>query len=68
MLTIQPNARTIPAVRAEIAQSSEASSVIARRHGVSAETVHKRTPVRSCRHRSLTSTRCTKLVVPLSHS
>jgi transposase InsO family protein len=41
MLQIDPNARTTPAVRAEIARSSEPSGVLARRHGVSAETVRK---------------------------
>ena len=41
MLQIHPNARTTPAVRAEIARSSEASGVLARRFGVSAETVRK---------------------------
>src|SRR5215211_3406037 len=41
MLQIHPNARTTPAVRAEIARSGEASGVLAKRHGVSAETVRK---------------------------
>jgi transposase-like protein len=41
MLAIHPNARTTPAVRAEIARSSERSGVLARRYGVSAETVRK---------------------------
>ena len=41
MLSIHPNARTTPAVRAEIARSSEPSGVLARRFGVSAETVRK---------------------------
>jgi transposase len=41
MLSIHPNARTTPAVRAEIARSSERSGVLADRHGVSAETVRK---------------------------
>jgi hypothetical protein len=39
MLAIHPNARTTPAVRAEIACSSERSGVLARRYGVSTETV-----------------------------
>ncbi|GJE55573.1 IS481 family transposase ISBxe4 [Methylobacterium thuringiense] len=54
MLAIHPNARTTPAVRAEIARSSEASSVLARRYGVSAETIRKwrhRGPT-DCRDRS----------------
>ena len=41
MLSIHPNARTTPAVRAEIARSHESSSVLARRFGVSTETVRK---------------------------
>src|SRR5215211_864044 len=41
MLQIHPNARTTPAVRAEIARSSEPSGVLARRYGVSAETIRK---------------------------
>ncbi|HYH46850.1 MAG TPA: IS481 family transposase [Thermoanaerobaculia bacterium] len=41
MLQIHPNARTTPAVRAEIARSGEPSGVLARRYGVSAETVRK---------------------------
>ncbi len=41
MLHIQPNARTTPATRAEIARSSEPSGTVARRYGTSAETVRK---------------------------
>jgi transposase InsO family protein len=41
MLHIHPNARTTPATRAEIARSAEPSGVLARRYGVSAETVRK---------------------------
>ncbi len=41
MLHIHPNARTTPAVRAEIARSRERSGVLAKRYGVSAETVRK---------------------------
>ncbi len=41
MLQIHPNARTTPAVRAEIARSAEPSGVLAKRYGVSAETVRK---------------------------
>ncbi len=41
MLQIHPNARTTPAVRAEIARSGEPSGVLAKRYGVSAETVRK---------------------------
>ena len=39
MLQIHPNARTTPAVRAEIARSSEPTGVLARRYGVSTETL-----------------------------
>ena len=39
MLQIHPNARTTPAVRAEIARSDEPSGVLARRYGVSTEIV-----------------------------
>ncbi len=41
MLTIHPNARTTPAVRAEIARSPDRSGVLASRYGVSAETIRK---------------------------
>src|ERR671920_2220774 len=41
MLQIHPNARTTPAVRAEIARSDEPSGVLARRYGVSTETIRK---------------------------
>jgi transposase InsO family protein len=54
MLSIHPNARTTPAVRAEIARSSERSGVLAERYGVSTETVRKwrqRGPA-ECRDRS----------------
>jgi transposase InsO family protein len=54
MLAIHPNARTTPAVRAEIARASERSGVLAERYGVSTETVRKwrkRGPA-ECRDRS----------------
>src|SRR5918992_2924533 len=41
MLEIHPNARTTPAVRAEIARSGEPSGVLAKRFGVSTETIRK---------------------------
>ena len=41
MLQIHPNARTTPVVRAEIARSDEPTGVLARRYGVSTETVRK---------------------------
>jgi transposase InsO family protein len=41
MLQIHPNARTTPTVRAEIARSAEPTGVLARRFGVSTETVRK---------------------------
>src|ERR671913_428268 len=41
MLQIHPNARTTPAVRAEIARSGEPSGALAKRYGVSAETARK---------------------------
>ena len=54
MLSIHPNARTTPAVRAEIARSSEHSGVLAERYGVSTETVRKwrRRGPEDCRDRS----------------
>jgi transposase InsO family protein len=54
MLAIHPNARTTPAVRAEIARSSERSGVLAQRYGVSTETVRKwrRRGPGDCRDRS----------------
>src|SRR5215213_1784078 len=54
MLQIHPNARTTPAVRAEIARSGEPTGVLASRYGVSTETVRKwrkRGP-RACQDRS----------------
>src|SRR5688572_21143631 len=54
MLAIHPNARTTPAVRAEIARSGEPTGELARRHGISTETVRKwrkRGP-EDCRDRS----------------
>jgi transposase InsO family protein/transposase-like protein len=41
MLSIHPNARTTPAVRAEIARSTERSGILAQRYGVSTETIRK---------------------------
>ena len=41
MLAIHPNARTTPAVRAEIARSGEPSGVLARRFGVCTGTIRK---------------------------
>lgn len=41
MVQIHPQARTIPAVRAEIARSTEPASVVAKRYGISDETVRK---------------------------
>jgi transposase InsO family protein len=54
MLAIHPNARTTPAVRAEIARSSEPTGILARRYGVSTETIRKwrQRGVADCRDRS----------------
>ncbi len=41
MLHIHPNARTTPATRGEIARSTEPSGTVAKRYGISAETVRK---------------------------
>jgi transposase InsO family protein len=41
MLAIHPDARTTPAVRVEIARSSEPTGILARRFGVSTETIRK---------------------------
>ncbi len=41
MVQIHPQARTTPAVRAEIARSAEPASVVAKRYGISDETVRK---------------------------
>jgi transposase len=41
MLSIHPQARTTPAVRLEIALSSEPTGVLAKRFGVSTETIRK---------------------------
>src|SRR5918998_550162 len=54
MLAIHPSARTTPAVRAEIARSGEPTGELARRYGISTETVRKwrkRGPA-ECRDRS----------------
>src|ERR687894_2826089 len=54
MLAIHPNARTTPAVRAEIARSGEPTGVLAARYGVSTETVRKwrKRGAAECRDRS----------------
>jgi transposase InsO family protein len=54
MLAIHLNARTTPAVRAEIARSSEPTGILARRFGVSTETVRKwrKRGAADCRDRS----------------
>lgn len=54
MLAIHPNARTTPAVRAEIARSREPTGVLAQRYGVSAETIRKwrKRGAKDCRDRS----------------
>jgi transposase-like protein len=57
MLQIHPNARTTPAVRAEIARSQESSGALAKRFGVSAETIRKwrkRGPAQGSPHSGLT--------------
>ncbi|HEX6011311.1 MAG TPA: IS481 family transposase, partial [Geminicoccaceae bacterium] len=54
MLAIRPNARTTPAVRAEIARSREPAGELARRYAVSTEAIRKwrqRGP-EDCRDRS----------------
>src|SRR5690349_7671540 len=54
MLSIHPDARTTPVVRAEIARSAEPTGELAKRYGVSTETVRewrKRGPA-ECRDRS----------------
>ena len=54
MLAIHPNARTTPAVRAEIARSCEPTGVLAQRYGVSTETIRKwrNRGAKDCRDRS----------------
>jgi transposase-like protein len=41
MLSIHPQARTTPAVRREITRSAEPAGVLAKRFGVSTETIRK---------------------------
>ena len=54
MFSIHPNARTTPAVRAEIARSAEPTGELAKRYGVSTETVRKwrKRGAADCRDRS----------------
>ncbi|HET6466770.1 MAG TPA: IS481 family transposase [Geminicoccaceae bacterium] len=54
MLAIHPNARTTPAVRAEIARSAERTGALAERYGVSTEPIRKwrQRGVNDCRDRS----------------
>lgn len=40
-ISLHKNARTTPAVRAEIAASSESARVLAQRHGITEQTVYK---------------------------
>ncbi len=51
MLALHPNARTTPAVRAEIARSREPTSVLAQQDGVSTETLGK-CGLEACQDRS----------------
>ena len=41
MHSLHPQARTTPAVRQEIARSSESTGVLAKRFGISTETIRK---------------------------
>lgn len=54
MYQIHPNARTTPAVRAAIALPAEPSGVLAKRYGVSTETIRKwrRRGVEDCQDHS----------------
>lgn len=54
MMQIHPQARTTPAVRAEIARSTEPVRIVARRYGISDETVRKwrKRGERACQDRS----------------
>ena len=54
MYHIHPNARTTPTVRAEIARSTEPSGELAKRYGVSTETIRKwrKRGTDDCRDRS----------------
>src|SRR3954454_12527781 len=54
MYHIHPNARTTPAVRAEIARSTEPSGELAKHYGVSTETIRKwrKRGVEDCRDHS----------------
>jgi transposase-like protein len=54
MLAIHPQARTTPAVRLEIARSPEPTGVLAKRFGVSTETIRKwrKRGAEDCRDRS----------------
>jgi transposase InsO family protein len=54
MMQIHPQARTTPAIRAEIARSTEPASVVAKRYSISDETVRKwrRRGEQACQDRS----------------
>lgn len=54
MLQIHPQARTTPAVRTDIARSSEPTSVLVRHYGISGETVRKwrKRGLDTCQNRS----------------
>ena len=67
MLSIHPDARTTPAVRADIARSAEPTGVVAARYEVSTETIRrwrKRRPD-ACQDRSTRLTSSTRSLVPL---
>lgn len=59
MVQIHPQARTTPVVRAEIARSTEPASVVAKRYGISDETVRKwrKRGEQQCQDRSSRPTR-----------
>ena len=54
-ISLHKNARTTPAVRAEIAASSESARVLAQRHGITEQTVYKWTKRDSVHDRSHTA-------------
>ena len=64
LIALHKNARTTPAVRAEIAASSETASILAQRFGISAQTIYTWKKHSVFGDRSHTAHRLQKVLTP----